>query len=74
MLQFILNSIYAHPTSWSLGAAYFATAFIGALPEPGTKEPIGLMSYRFFYNFLHTLGNTIPNRFRPPVAPPAGGV
>ena len=58
----------AHPASWTLGAAYVASALITALPEPGTKEPISLMIYRFVYTAAHTLVNAIPAKYRPAAA------
>lgn len=68
MLDVLFTSFATHPTTWALGAAYFFTGAINALPEPGTNLPASTLMYHWLYDFLHVLSNRVQHRY-PQTAP-----
>jgi hypothetical protein len=59
-MNWLIASINAHPTYWTLGAYIVASNFIGSLPMPDTTSS---KFYGFLFKFMNGLGANLSRAF-----------
>ena len=59
-MNWLIASINAHPTYWTLGAYIVASNFISALPMPDTTSS---KVYGFFFKFMNGLGANLSRAY-----------
>jgi hypothetical protein len=59
-MNFILDSIHAHPTYWTLGAYIVGSNLISALPMPDNTSS---KFYGFFFKFMNGIGANLSRAY-----------